>query len=473
MRNKYVQMSLYDIYNEVSGSIEENKPELVRILEEHIDFDELIPVRFKLAFYKRMGRSHKYDLESFIRFFVLQKVFGIPLDSLMISILKCSSELRRFCGFDKVPDASQFTRFREKYSDHLAEMFAYLVDLTEPICREIDSKKADYLIYDTTGIELPVAENNPKFMSTKLKEAKKLGKKDPEFDPYKGVYSLLPDRSHTNPDARQQYINGHFCYAAKAGIVTNGLGIPRHIVLFDEKFRKDHPELAFEKSSDPDSDKELGDSKTLKPVLSDFFSAHPNMSYSTFISDSAMDSYDNYTMLKNDFHFSRMCIPLNPRNSKSSNSEFDASGTPLCPYDGSPFTYLGRSGGKNRSVRFKWVCPKSEQTGNTRRCTCDHPCTDSSYGKCVYTYPDKDLRLYPGIPRNTEHWDNLYRHRVSIERTINIFKDTFVLDSRKSHRSVSAKADLFLAGIVQLIGVLLADSLNKRHLFKSIRKLIA
>ena len=121
---------------------------------------------------------------------------------------------------------------------------------------------------------------------------------------------------------------------------------------------------------------------------------------------------------------------------------------------------------------IKWVCPASVQKGSSRVCVCDHPCTDSSYGKCVYTYPDKDFRLYPGIPRNTDHWDNLYRYRVTVERTINIFKDSFVLDSGKSHRTVTVKADLFLAGIAQLVGVLLADALHKPQYIKSVRKLI-
>ena len=76
-------------------------------------------------------------------------------------------------------------------------------------------------------------------------------------------------------------------------------------------------------------------------------------------------------------------------------------------------------------------------------------------------------------PRDTPHWDNLYRHRVVVERTINLMKDTFVLDSRKSFRSVSAKADTYLCAITQLVGVLLADSIHKLSLFKSLRKLIA
>lgn len=473
MRNSGVQMSLFDTYNAVSESMEQKKPELLSLLDEHIDFDSLIPAKFKWAFYRRMGRGHVYQLESFIRAFTIQKLFGIPTDALLILILKCCCELREFCGFDKVPDASQFSRFRQRFCDYLEDMFEQLVEMTEPVCREIDEKKADYLIYDTTGIELPVAENNPKFMNTKLKQAKRLAKGNPDYNPYIGVYSMLPDASNTNPDARQQYINGHFCYAAKVGILVNGLGIPRHIAFFDYTFRKRHPEVSSPKSDDPDHDKEIADSVSLKPVLTDFFKAHPSFSHRTFLGDSAFDSYDIYAMLKNDFSFQRACIPLNERNSKSSSGCFDASGTPVCPVDGTPFTYLGKSGGKNRSLRFKWVCHKSERSGTGRTCTCEHPCTDSPYGKCVYTYPDKNFRLYPGVPRNTEHWDNLYRHRVLVERNIQLMKDAFVLDSRKSFRSSSAKADLFLVGIVQLIGVLLADAMHKPQYYKSLRKLIS
>ena len=236
MRNKCVQMSLEDIYNDVSKSMEDQKPALIELLETHIDFETIIPASFYNAFYQRYGRSHIYHLESFVRSLVLQKLLGISTDALLLSILKLSAELREFCGFIKVPDASQLTRFRANYCEHLKNMFEALVDLTDPICRKINVKKADYLVYDTTGIELPVAENNPKFFNTKLKAAKKLAKGNPDYDPYRGVYSLLPDASSTNPDARQQYINGHFCYALKMEVLTDGLGIPRHIEFFDEDF---------------------------------------------------------------------------------------------------------------------------------------------------------------------------------------------------------------------------------------------
>lgn len=475
MQKKVVQMSLFDIYNDVSETVENKKPKMIALLEEHIDFEKLIPVNFYDAFYSRFGRSHLFHLESYVRALLLQKILGISTDRLLLDILKCSSELRDFCGFDRLPDGSALTRFKQRFADRLAEMFENLVNLTEPICREIDAKKSDYLIYDTTGITFPVAENNPKYLNGILKETKKLVKKNPAVNPYGATYNLMPSASKTNPDARQQYINGHFCYAAKVGILTNGLGIPRHIAFFDDRFRKDHPEIVPDKTADPDSDKEIGDSRSLRPVLTDFKRLHPHFAYKTFLGDSAFDSYDNYAMLHCKFGFERVCIPMNIRNAKGSDALYDSNGAPICPLDRLPFTFIGQCGGKNRSLRFKWVCPKSVPVkgSSSRVCTCKNPCTSSSYGKCVYTYPDKDFRLYPGIPRGTEHWDNLYRHRVVIERSIHTMKDTFVLDSRKSHNTLTAKADVFLAGIVQLVTVLLADSIHKHALFKSIRKLIA
>lgn len=473
MRIKAVQMSLSDIYDGVLDSIEQKKPALIELLEQHIDFNQLIPIHFACAFYKTMGRNHIYHLESFLRALILQKLLGFTTDVQLIAVLKCSRELQAFCGFSKIPDASQLTRFKQNYCEFLVDVFQRLVDLTEPICREINQKKADYLIFDTTGIEPRISENNPKFMTAKLKEAKKFAKNKPDYNPYRGVYALLPDAANANHHARQQYINGHYCYAMKAGIITNGLGILRHIAFFDDKFKKEHPQTISPKTDNPDADKEISDSIALKPVLSDFFKANPNMYFSTFIGDSAFDSYDNYTLLKDEFHFQRACIALNPRNSKTSNVSFDASGTPVCPKDGTPFQYLGKSGGVKRSLRFKWVCHKSVAQGNTRVLTCEQPCTNSAYGKCTYTYPHKDFRLYPGIPRGTEHWDNLYRHRLTIERTINLMKDSFALAARRNFHTITLKADLYLAGIVQLIGVLLANALHKPHLIKSIRRLIA
>ena len=90
----------------------------------------------------------------------------------------------------------------------------------------------------------------------------------------------------------------------------------------------------------------------------------------------------------------------------------------------------------------------------------------------INTYHDKNLRMYTGIRRNTEHWDNLYKHKVYIERTIFHLKNCFVLDSLRTHNTLTIQADLYLAAITQLIGVILAKSLHVLKLFKSVLKLI-
>ena len=61
---------------------------------------------------------------------LLQLIFSIPTVSLLIIFLKFSQELRDFCGFSVVPDASKFTRFKQDFLDDLQSMFHRLVDMT-------------------------------------------------------------------------------------------------------------------------------------------------------------------------------------------------------------------------------------------------------------------------------------------------------------------------------------------------------
>lgn len=154
-------------------------------------------------------------------------------------------------------------------------MFDRLVDLTEPICRKIDSEKASMVLFDTSGIEAWVTENNPKYANSiikQLKAFKKANKLDDSYDPYKAAYASMPSHAASNPAIQQMYINGHFCYAYKFGIITNGLGIVRDITFYNKGFLKAHPDIIVEKKSDsPDEDKSLADSKALLPVLKIFF----------------------------------------------------------------------------------------------------------------------------------------------------------------------------------------------------------
>jgi hypothetical protein len=52
----------------------------------------------------------------------------------------------------------------------LQSLFHRLVDVTEPICQKIDADKAMMTIFDTSGIEAYVTENNPKFANIIIKQ---------------------------------------------------------------------------------------------------------------------------------------------------------------------------------------------------------------------------------------------------------------------------------------------------------------
>ena len=118
-------------------------------------------------------------------------------------------------------------------------VFDNLVDVTEPICQAIDSAKADMTIFDSSGIEAFVTENNPKYANRIIKQLKAYAKAqgfDKSYDPYKAAYGSMPSHASANPEIKQLYINGHFCYVFKFGIVTNGLGIIRHISFYNKNF---------------------------------------------------------------------------------------------------------------------------------------------------------------------------------------------------------------------------------------------
>ncbi len=110
----------------------------------------------------------------------------------------------RYYRLIKLP-APQLTRFKKDFADDMKSLFENLVETTAPICKEIDPKKSEYLIFDAMGIEPFVAEK-PKFLNTKLKSAKSIAKSSPDFNVYKSVYSMLPDEAKSAPETKHQYI---------------------------------------------------------------------------------------------------------------------------------------------------------------------------------------------------------------------------------------------------------------------------
>ena len=485
------QLSLADIFSDCQDKFENDKPAFLSLLETHIDIDEIIPISFRNHFYASTGRTRKYPLHALLWALIIQRIFSIPTDQLLLTFLAYSKPLREFCGFSKVPDASKITRFKQDFIDDLQLVFDNLVDLTEPICQAIDSAKADMTIFDSSGIEAFVTENNPKYANRIIRQLKAYAKTqgfDKSYDPYKAAYGSMPTHASANPEIKQLYINGHFCYVFKFGIVTNGLGIIRHISFYNKDFMSSHPEIIVEKKSDsPDEDKCVHDAKLLIPTLKDFFSKHPLINPRSFLGDAAFDSCQLYSKLLtgNTFgegkHFSEAYIPLNSRSGITNpDCKINENGIPCCPKDDSlPMKYEGSSKRKNGLTRYKFVCPKTKYvydkiTHKTHReCMCESPCTTSSCGRMVHLYPEKNLRACPGVLRGTQDWDNTYKIRTAVERDINHIKENLCLAGRRTQNEKTLHADLILAGITQLITVVLADKIKHHEYIRSLKPLIA
>jgi len=301
------------------------------------------------------------------------------------------------------------------------------------------------------------------------------------YDPYKAAYGSMPSHASSNQEIKQLYINGHFCYVYKFGMVTNGLGIVRDISFFNKDFLNSHPNIVIDKKSDsPNEDKSLHDAKAVIPTLKDFFEKHPLIKPNIFIGDAAFDSAYIYKSLLQDIKFSKAYIPLNSRSKlKIEECPINENGIPCCPHNHSlPMKPEGSSKTKNGLVRFKFSCPKvkyikQENKKYKRQCYCENPCTSSPCGRMVHIYPEKDLRAYPGTIRGTNEWQETYKIRSVVEQAINHFKESFCIAGRKTQNEKTLHADLLLAGITQLITVVLADKIHKHQYLRSLKPLIA
>ena len=289
---------------------------------------------------------------------IIQRLFSIPTDSLLPVFLHYSRHLREFCDYTKVPDASKITRFKQDFLLDLQSVFDKLVDITEPICQDIDNNLSSMLLFDTSGIKAYVTENNPKYANRIISQLKSYAKYmnfDSSYAPYKVAYSSIPTSASSNHEVKQQYINGHFCYVYKFGIITNGLGIVRSIDFYNKDYLALNPDIVVEKKTkSPDEHKSIADSKALLPTLKDFKTMHPNIKPSIFLGDAAFDTIEIYKSLFEDFNFTKAFIPLKVNLSMDNvKYTFHENGIPCCPHDSS--LPMKREGSKSH-LRSKQKC---------------------------------------------------------------------------------------------------------------------
>ncbi len=470
------QLNLCDISTDFDKFYNQNQSNLLSLLNQFISMSDFIPFSFYQKYYSHFGRKRDFSLESMLFAFILKNILSIPSIDLLISLLHISSEMRKFCGFLKIPDKSQFSRFKLSFLDNLNDLFNNLVDVTEEISKEINPFLASILITDTTGFEAYVTENNPKFYQSQLKKAKTYAKlfaknnPDSTFDVEKYAQGQMPKAASSNPDAKLAYLNGHFGYFQKCIISTNALGVVRNVNFYDA-------DNNLEKDLRPQDIKDNYDAKSLIPSLETYFQLHPNFSYKYFLGDAGFDADDNYAYLheKNIMPI----ISLNPRNSPNlPQPGFNEVGVPLCPYDSSlPMIYDGITREKGRVDRIKYICPKAKKINVKGKLSyilnCENPCTNSKCGRIKQITIHHNYRFNCSITRDSLKWQKLYKLRTICERSICQIKNFIQLKSSRVRNTISLKSDILLACISQLIAFILIFKTKNYDNPLAIKSLIA
>ncbi len=470
------QLNLCDISTDFDKFYYQNQDDLLSLLNKFIDISDFIPFSFYQRYYSKFGTKRDFSLESMLNAFIIKNILAIPSVDLLITFLSISSELRKFCGFLKIPHKSQFSRFKSDFLDNFNDLFNNLVDFTEQISKEINPFLSSILITDTTGVEAYVAENNLKFYQSQLKKSKAYSKQlektnpDSGFDVEKYAQSQMPKFASSNPDAKLTYLNGHFGYFLKCGISTNALGLVRNVNFYDSCNNLDQ-------DLRPQDIKDSFDAKSLIPSLETFFQLHPDFTYKYFLGDSGFDADDNYAYLhkKNIMPI----ININQRNSPDlPQPGFNEVGVPLCPNDPSlPMIYDGICKEKGRADRIKYICPKVTKTTINSKTTyilnCDNPCSPSKCGRTKNLTIHHNYRFNSSIPRDSLKWQSLYRLRTICERSIAQIKGFIQIKTSKVRNTVSLKSDILLACISQLIAFILIFRTGNSEKPLAIKSLIA
>jgi len=181
------------------------------------------------------------------------------------------------------------------------------------------------------------------------------------------------------------------------------------------------------------------DSISAVVALAEFRDLYPGLSVETFISDSASDNYATYQLL--DQWEINAVIALNGGkrgNFKYANCLVNERGVPLCPA-GREMVYRGFCPDR---CRIKWRCPRA--CGKFSPCVACDSCSQSSYGRVVYTKPDWDLRLFTRIPRGSDLFRSVMNERTAAERINNRILHHYGLEHSKAR---GKKRISFLAAI--------------------------
>ena len=134
--------------------------------------------------------------------------------------------------------------------------------------------------------------------------------------------------------------------------------------------------------------------------------------------DKAHDALALYRLGSEQWHLDSV-IPLNARHADHCQFapavRLTEEGIPICLAE-QPLIYQGYCTDR---LRLKWRCPRAVQHLPLTDCPhFAHECSDSTYGRTIYTYPKTNYRLFTRLPRGSLLWELHADRRTCAERSI-------------------------------------------------------
>lgn len=226
-----------------------------------------------------------------------------------------------------------------------------------------------------------------------------------------GIHSCNCPRLYSQPDcdsgwdsARECYFNGYHLYMFTAADSFHDLPL--------------YPRLHRASRHD---------SVSLVWSVDELIQQYPEFTWSRILLDAAHDALPIYEYLG-----SKQVTPLidlNKRNMGNTTYKDDftlsPTGIPICKKG----LEMKNNGYDHTRGRRKYRCPLMKKGV----VTCDTPCSDSAYGRCVYTYSKDNPRLFPPIARNSDEWKEAYKRRTTVERSNKREKIDYMLEAAKHH----------------------------------------
>lgn len=155
----------------------------------------------------------------------------------------------------------------------------------------------------------------------------------------------------------------------------------------------------------------------------------PEFNISKLLLDSAHDAMPVYQYCKR--NGITPFIDLNEKRGikvkYKNNFTIGKDGVPVCK-EGLRMNHDGSEPAKHR---LKYRCPLASRKYG---CSCEHPCSDSKYGRTVHLATKDNPRLINIPPRDSDEWKKEFNARTSAERSNKREKYDFLLESGR-HRS--------------------------------------